>query len=238
MIRNWLGSVTDAEFYEYCDKYGLMVWDDFWINSNPNLPYDLNVFNHNVVEKIKRVRNHPCIAVWSGDNEAYPEQPIQGWMDVNIKTFDGGDRSFLPCSNAGGLSGSGYWGAFEPRYYFLNYPDPSSGGDGKRGWGFRTEIGTAVVPTFESFKKFMPETDWWPRNEMWNKHYFGSSAGNARPDHYAASIDKGYGKAENAEDFCRKAQLVNLESNKAMFEGWLDHMDGAVCLSFYGMANL
>lgn len=224
MIRNWLGSVTDEEFYEYCDKYGLMVWDDFWINSNPNLPYDLNVFNNNVVEKIKRVRNHPCIAVWCGDNEAYPEQPIQGWMDVNIKTFDGGDRYFQACSNTGGLSGSGYWGAFDPRYYFLNYPDPSSGGDGKRGWGFRTEIGTAVVPTFESFKKFMPESDWWPRNEMWNKHYFGSNAGNARPDHYVASIDKGYGKAENAEDFCRKAQLVNLESNKAMYEGWLDHI--------------
>ena len=34
MIRNWLGSVTDDEFYEYCDKYGIMVWDDFWINSD------------------------------------------------------------------------------------------------------------------------------------------------------------------------------------------------------------
>lgn len=29
MIRNWLGSVTDDEFYEACDKYGIMVWDDF-----------------------------------------------------------------------------------------------------------------------------------------------------------------------------------------------------------------
>lgn len=64
MIRNWLGSVTDDEFYQYCDEYGLMVWDDFWINSNPTLPYDLNAFNNNMVEKIKRVRNHPCIAVW------------------------------------------------------------------------------------------------------------------------------------------------------------------------------
>lgn len=50
MIRNWLGSTTDDEFYEMCDKYGLMVWDDFWINSNPNLPYDLNAFNNNMIE--------------------------------------------------------------------------------------------------------------------------------------------------------------------------------------------
>lgn len=224
MIRNWLGSVTDDEFYEYCDKHGLMVWDDFWINSNPNLPYDLNAFNNNMIEKIKRVRNHPCVAVWCGDNEAVPEAPLVGWMTENIKTFDGGDRYFQPCSNAGGLSGSGFWGAFDQRYYFTNYPDPSSGGDGQRGWGFRTEIGTAVVPTFESFKKFMPEKDWWPINEMWNKHYFGQNAFNALPDRYAESINKGFGEAKDAEDFCRKAQLINLESNKALYEGWLDHI--------------
>lgn len=94
MIRNWLGSVTDDEFYQYCDEYGLMVWDDFWINSNPTLPYDLNAFNNNMVEKIKRVRNHPCIAVWCGDNEGTPEPPLEGWMAENHRTFDHGDRYF------------------------------------------------------------------------------------------------------------------------------------------------
>ena len=32
------------------------------------------------------------------------------------------------------------------------------------------------MTTFESFKKFMPEENWWPRDEMWNKHYFGQNA--------------------------------------------------------------
>ena len=53
MIRNWIGSVTDDEFYEACDKYGIMVWDDFWLNSNSNLPDDVFAFNMNAVEKIK-----------------------------------------------------------------------------------------------------------------------------------------------------------------------------------------
>lgn len=224
MIRNWLGSVTDEEFYHYCDKYGIMVWDDFWINSNPNLPYDLNVFNNNMIEKIKRVRNHPCVAVWCGDNEATPQPPLTGWMAENVRTFDGGDRWFQPCSNDGGLSGSGYWGAFDQRYYFTDYPDPSSGGDGKRGWGFRTEIGTAVVPNVESVRKFIPESSLWPIDEMWNKHYFGTNASNALPEQYRKMIDEGYGKATDVEDFCKKAQLVNYESNKALYEGWLDHI--------------
>ena len=33
-----------------------------------------------------------------------------------------------------------------------------------------------------------------------------------------------YGKAADIDDFCRKAQLLNIESNQALYEGWLDHM--------------
>ena len=221
MIRNWLGSTTDNEFYEACDKYGIMVWDDFWINSNPNVPYDLPVFNHNMIEKIKRVRNHPSIAVWCGDNEGYPEPPLMGWMIENIKTFDGDDRYFQACSNAGNLTGSGPWGAFDSRYYFTPYPHKIGG---TKGWGFRTEIGTAVVPNFESFKIFMPEDKWWPQNEMWDLHYFGPNAFNALPEQYEKLIAQGYGAPKGIEDYCRKAQLVNYESNRAMYEGWLDRM--------------
>lgn len=225
MIRNWLGSVTDEEFYEYCDRYGIMVWDDFWINSNPNLPYDLNAFNLNMIEKIKRLRNHPCVAVWCGDNEATPQAPLNGWMAENVRTFDGSDRYFQPCSNDGGLSGSGYWGAFDQRYYFIDYPyPPMSGFTPTKRWGFRTEIGTAVVPNYESLLKFMPKENLWPIDEMWNKHYFGTNASNAMPDKYCRMIDENYGKVSGVEDFCRKAQLLNYTSNKALFEGWLDHL--------------
>lgn len=109
-------------FYDACDRNGIMVWDDFWINSNPNVPYDLNTFNNNVIEKIKRLRNHAAIAVWCGDNEAHPLQPIDDWMATDIAAFDGGDRMYQPRSNAEGLSGSGSWGAFDPRHYFTPIP--------------------------------------------------------------------------------------------------------------------
>ena len=223
MIRNWLGSTTDEEFYEQCDRAGIMVWDDFWINSNKNLPYDLNVFNNNMMEKIKRLRNHPCIAVWCGDNEATPEPPLVGWMQENIKTFDGGDRWFQARSNAHNLSGSGYWGAYDERYYFLPYPCQQSEPAMTLGWGFRTEIGTAVVPTLESLRKFIPEDHLWPIDDMWNLHYFGGNAGNAQPEKYVKMCEA-YGKITGVEDFCRKAQLVNLQSNRAMYEGWVDHI--------------
>ncbi len=223
MIRNWIGSVTDEEFYDACDKYGIMVWDDFWLNSHRNLPHDLNAFHQNAIEKIKRLRNHACIAVWCGDNEGVPMQPLDDWLRGSVAYYDGGDRHYQSISNSQGLSGSGPWCNMHPSWYFTPYP-MMYGYKGRPEWGFRTEIGTAVFTTFESFKKFMPEESWWPRNEMWNKHYFGPLAANAAPDRYVEAINNNYGEAMDIEDFCRKAQLVNIEVNKAMYEGWQHHM--------------
>ncbi|MEP6513771.1 MAG: hypothetical protein ABJA79_07870 [Parafilimonas sp.] len=70
----------------------------------------------------------------------------------------------------------------------------------------------------------MPEDSWWPRNEMWNKHFFGPLAAAAGPDNYQSTINNKYGTATGIQDFCRKAQLVNIETNKAMFEGWQDNI--------------
>jgi len=220
MIRNWIGSTTDEDFYDACDKYGIMVWDDFWLNANPNLPADINAFNANAVEKIIRFRNHPSIAVWCADNEGWPEPPLSDWLKADIDTFDGGDRYYQPNSHAENLTGSGPWASKDPRYYFTAYP---TGLGGNKGWGLRTELGTAVFTNFESFKKFMPQDKWWPRNEMWNQHFFGPLAFNAGPDQYDNSVNA-YGTATGIEDYCRKAQFVNIETNKAMFEGWQDAM--------------
>ncbi|WP_207534523.1 discoidin domain-containing protein [Desertivirga arenae] len=237
MIRNWIGSTTDEEFYEACDKYGIMVWDDFWINSNPNLPRDLGEFNNAVIEKIKRFRNHPSIAVWCGDNEGWPEAPLNNWIKEDIRNFDGNERYYQANSHDDNLSGSGPWANKDPRYYFTPFP---TGLGGRDGWGFRSEIGTAVFTNVESFRKFMPKENLWPRNSMWEKHFFGQWAFNAGADKYESDINTRYGKANTIEDFCRKAQLLNLETNKAMYEGWLDHIweDASGVMTWMSNASL
>ena len=50
---------------------------------------------------------------------------------------------------------------------------------------------------------------------MWDKHFFGPWAFNATPDQYDAAIAERYGKPENIEEYCRKAQLLNIETNQA-----------------------
>lgn len=110
----------------------------------------------NAVEKIKRLRNHACIAVWCGDNEGYPLQPLNKWLEEDVRTYDGGDRAYHANSHSDGLSGSGPWTNSHPNWYFTKAPY-GYGANITKGWGFRTEIGTAVFTTFDSFKKFVPE---------------------------------------------------------------------------------
>ena len=222
IIRNWMGMTPDAAFYDACDRNGIMVWDEFWLNSMGGPPRDTDVFEANAVEKIKQFRNHACVCLWCGDNEGTPPAPLNAFLADAVKTYDGGDRNYQPCSNRGNLSGSGPWSDFAPVNYFTGV-----GIDRIKGvpFGMRSELGIATFTTFDSYKKFMPPETWWPQNAMWDKHFFGRSAAHAGPAGYFERVNKRYGKATGIEDFCRKSQLLNLEAMKAMFEGFLDHSD-------------
>ena len=222
IIRNWMGMTPDAAFYDACDRNGILVWDEFWLNSQGGTPRDVPVFGENAIEKIKQFRNHACVCLWCGDNEGTPPAPLNAFLGDAVKTYDGSDRAYQPCSNRGNLSGSGPWSNFDPVNYFTGERLARIKGVP---FGMRSELGTATFTNFDSFKKFMPQNTWWPQNEMWNKHFFGGLAAHASPRDYFGDVNKRYGKATGIEDFCRKSQLLNIETMKAMFEGFLDHSD-------------
>ncbi len=76
MIRDWVGQVDDEAFYDACDKYGIMIWQDFWL-ANPSDgpdPYHPDMFIDNMQDYVKRIRNHPSIALYVGRNEGNPPQ--------------------------------------------------------------------------------------------------------------------------------------------------------------------
>ena len=78
LIRNWVGQSTGEDFYELCDKYGILVWDEFF-QPNPADgpdPTDLDTYVANVRDKVLRFRNHPSIALWCARNEGYPPPEI------------------------------------------------------------------------------------------------------------------------------------------------------------------
>ena len=240
MIRLWTGCVTDDDFYDYCDKYGIMVWNDFWLYVAYNDVAQPEAFKANALDKVRRLRNHPSIAIWCGANETHPAPDLDNYLREMIAKEDHNDRMYKSCSNQDGLSGSGWWGNQPPSHHFetsgsnlaFNTPAYPYGID--HGYGMRTEIGTATFPTFESVKEFIPEKDWWPlptdeqlKNDddnVWNKHFFGKEASNANPVNYKNSVNMQYGESSGLEEFCEKAQMLNIEVMKGMYEAWNDKM--------------
>ncbi|HEX3385919.1 MAG TPA: glycoside hydrolase family 2 protein, partial [Mucilaginibacter sp.] len=78
MMRLWGGGYYETqEFYDLCDEMGLMVWQDFmFANSTPPGFLKDNIAKE-VEYQVRRLRNHPCIAVWCGNNETgTPGAPI------------------------------------------------------------------------------------------------------------------------------------------------------------------
>lgn len=72
MVRVWGGGVYESDrFYELCDEKGLMVWQDFMTGCQP-YPQDdeyAKVTREEILSTVLRLRNHPSIALWSGNNE-------------------------------------------------------------------------------------------------------------------------------------------------------------------------
>lgn len=240
MIRLWTGCVTDDEFYDYCDRYGIMVWNDFWLYVAWNDVVQHDAFKANARDKVRRLRNHPCIAVWCGANETHPVADLDEALRMIVMEEDGNDRLYTSCSNQDGKSGSGWWKDMPPRHHFetsasnLAFDKPAYPYGSNYGYGFRSEIGMATFPTFESVKLFIPRKDWWPLptdeqlekddSTVWNRHFFGKEALNGGPVDYRKSVDSRYGVSRSLEEFCEKAQLINLEDMKGMYEAWNDKM--------------
>jgi hypothetical protein len=204
MIRNWVGMVGRDAFYDACDRHGLLIWDDFWL-ANPSDgpdPSDHAMFMNNVRDKIRRVRSHPSVALYCGRNEGVAPPDLDDGMRDAVMALDG-TRYYLPASASGVVTGHGPYENRDPEWYFAN-----------RGATFHSELGIVCVPPVESMRAMMAEEDLWPISDVWAVHDYQ----NPRSVLYTKRIEQRYGAPSGIEDYCRKAQMVNLESAKAMYE--------------------
>lgn len=83
MLRVWGGGVyTDDEFYDECDKKGILVWQDFMF-ACAMYPGDspfLDNVKKEVIDNVSRLQNHPSIALWCGNNENDEGWHNWGWQ--------------------------------------------------------------------------------------------------------------------------------------------------------------
>ncbi len=207
MIRNWVGQSTNPDFYELADKYGILLWDEFFQpnpNDGPDVA-DVPTYLANVTDKVLRYRNHPAIAVWCARNEGYPPKELDDMLKAKMAVLDPTRLYQSNSADGRGVSSHGpyYWRA--PRYFY----------EVKE--AFKTETGSVSIPTIESIQGMMPEKDWETINDDWAQH--DMAAGAQRGDKYPGILAKRYGAIRNLADFVRKGQMANYEAFRAMYEG-------------------
>ena len=178
MIRCWGGNVYEEDrFYELCDEKGILVWQDFGMGCAiyPQNEEFCRAISVEAEAVIKRLRSHPCLALWAGDNECdiaiawrYKRQNIDPDMNVLTRKVLPAAvaqhdplRTFLPSSpyvdkyafeSGLPLSEDHLWG---PRDYFKGsyYANAVS--------AFASETGYHGCPSPESLKKYIsPEKLW------------------------------------------------------------------------------
>jgi hypothetical protein len=213
IIRNWMGNNNEEEFFDLADENGMMILNDFW-QSTQNFqvePDDAGLFLANARDTIARYRNHPSIILWFGRNEGVPYPTLNEGLDKAVFELDG-TRWFTGSSNVVNLQGSGPYNYRPPVGYFTDLAT-----------GFSVETGSPSLSTAESVASYTPAGDQWPLGDVLAYHdwHFG---GNGDTKTFMATLDTMFGAGTSFADFERKAQMMNLETHKAMYEGFLGHL--------------
>jgi len=99
MIRVWGGGFYESEdFYDLCDLYGILVWQDF-IFSCSVYPLDDPDFLENiqkeVIENVRRIRHRASLALWCGNNEMDWGWEVWGWSESEMQRFREPYRRFF-----------------------------------------------------------------------------------------------------------------------------------------------
>ncbi|MGH9512925.1 MAG: glycosyl hydrolase 2 galactose-binding domain-containing protein [Terriglobales bacterium] len=208
MIRNWVGQTPDNAFYDACDKYGIVVWQDFWL-ANPYDgpdPNDDDLFLRNAKDTIERIRNHPSVGLFCGRNEGNPPPPLESDIEKLLSDLDPALRYF-PSSASGVVSGGGPYRAMPDKFYFEHRATEK----------LHSELGMPNIVSLDSLKQMMPEAGQWPIGDDWGMHDFTSSGAQSGSS-YEALIERSYGHAGNAADWDQLAQFENYDGYRAMFE--------------------
>ena len=207
IIRNWVGQSTSPDFYDMADKYGILLWDEFFQPNpadGPNVT-DIPTYLANVTDKVVRYRDHPSIAVWCARNEGYPPKGLEDDLKPLMAKLDPSRLYQSNSAEGRGVSSGGpyYWRS--PRFFYAISES------------FKTETGSVSIPTLESIQGMMPQKDWETINDDWAQHDMAHGA--QRGDEFPGELAHRYGHIRNLADFVRKGQLATYEAFRAMYEG-------------------
>jgi hypothetical protein len=250
LIRVWGGGIAERpEFYDACDRLGVMVYQEFWMTGDNNgrwagnysWPLDHHVYLSCVADVIKMLRNHASLLLWVGGNELFPEYQspppdIAEALPSLLSQLDPG-RFFIPSSMSNYTNYDPEF-ALAPKDGPYGYLDPKRFDErnpGLKFWngssasgvilGFQPEIGSSATPVFKSVAKFIKNLTDFPSAlskrvpSAFTFHNYLSYNDDVGRDHVYT-----YGAPRNMSEYCLFAQMAQYCQVKGIFEGFQNHM--------------
>ena len=239
ILRCWGGNVyEDHKFFDFCDRNGIMVWQDFAMACRiyPETEEFKRELFDEAVSVIRKLRNHPSIILWSGDNEV--DEMIKGFVDPNGNSLT---RQVLP--KAVRLNDIG-----RPYLASSPYISPESyravktlGSDAvlveEHLWGprdyfksdyyrnnracFVSETGYHGCPSLESIKKFITPERVWPYadNPEWILHSSDQNGDDSRVMLMEKQVRQLFGEVPtDPEEYILASQISQAEAKKYFIE--------------------
>ena len=237
---------TDQTLYDLCDEYGILMmvgWSCHWEHEQylgkpvderyggVFTPEDIELVARSWEDQLLWLRHHASIFVWAVASDKVPAPDLERRYLETFRQHDptrpylastggfGSDQHIIGSedivSDVSGESGMKMLGpyAYTPPVYW--YTDTQRGG----AYGFNTETCPgATVPTLESLKKMLPADRHWPIDECWDFHCALNEFDTL--DRFREALQQRYGEAEDLEVFARKAQVLNYELMRPMFEAF------------------
>lgn len=213
MLRVWGGGIYENDlFYDLCDEYGILVWQDFMFACSmyPAEGELLENIRMEAIDNVKRLRNHPCIALWCGNNECNDAWLDWGWKrKIEKEGKEYADKIWnqylqqyhvtLPEVVSKYAPETFYW----PSSPFAFEGDVSGATDGDRHYWevwhgkrpisdynvtksrFFSEYGLQSFPELASVKRYAPlQEDWDIRSEVMMSHQRGGEHANGLIETY------------------------------------------------------
>jgi exo-1,4-beta-D-glucosaminidase len=192
----------------YEDKYGCIV-----------TPEQIDIAAKSWNDQIVWLRNHPSIFLWLYGSDKWPRPELETRYLAVLKDRDP-TRPYAQSakewkSEITGPTGMKMRGPYDyvpPAYWYI---DTSYGG----AFGFNTETGPGPqVPVLESLEKMIPKDSLWPIGSSWLYHAARGKFHNL--DAYNNAMNERLGQPNDLTDYLRKAQYMNYEGMRAMFEAF------------------
>ncbi len=240
MLRVWGGGIyEDDAFYDLCDEAGVLVWQDFMFGCGIYPAYEAFVANvkREAIANIKRLRHHPSIAIWTGNNEDYQLSYSLGLYKAHLPLEENPElparviyERILPTLIAE-LDPGRYYQPGSP--FIGTNPDDATQGDKHTWevWGnnakpyrdyewlggrFISEFGMAAAPNVETIESVLPENERHPWSRTF-EHHMRAGEGMRRLHGYIIDTQA---HPQSFEEYIYATQLVQSEALDCAYRIW------------------